>query len=421
VPRAGGQPLADLLPTPAGRRVLIVGGGWGGLTAARRLRQLAPELDVVLIERDSAFRSLPLSNKWLVDRTADDLVRQDYALPARAYGYRAIHAEVSAIDRERRRIHTAQGALGYDWLILAPGIRHDYRPWFGDDARAAGEARRLYPAGFLPGELDAVKQKLAGFKGGDLLMTVPPSPCRCPPAPYERALMIAWMLKTRRIKARLILVDPGGGMQRFNRVFAERYRDQILHLPHAPVRTIDIFGKTLSTEFDEIKFDDAILVPPQQAADLVWQADLIGRDAAGKATGWAECDPLHLHVPGDERVFVIGDLLGKVSPLFGHYPKSAHMACRQGAIVAAEIAGRVRARPTAPQLPESLCHVYTDAEPLEMMRIEAQFRLRGDGVISQTVRQHDDPQPRGEDVQWARGLYGAMLAPDVAIDRGSAD
>lgn len=411
-PRVLGKPLPEFLPPAGTRRVLIVGGGWGGLTAARRLRQLAPQLDVVLIERQAMFRSLPLSNKWLVDRTPDALMQQDYARAARAHGYSLVRAEVTAIDRELRRVHTAQGTLGYDWLILAAGIRHDYGAWFGDEGRAADQARRFYPAGFMADELDAVKRKLAEFKGGDLLMTIPPPPARCPPAPYERAVMIAWMLKTRRIRGRLILVDPGGGMQRFNRVFAERYRDQIVRLTHATVKAVDPFRKSLSTEFDDLKFDDAILIPPQQAAGLVWQAGLVGRDAAGRADGWAGFDAQHLHAIGDERVFLVGDLLGKVSPLFGLYPKSAHLACHLGRIAAAEIAARAQGKLPEPQLPESVCHVHTDAEPMEMMRIDASYRRRGDGLIAQTVRQHEDPQPRGEDAQWAQGLYGEMLAPD---------
>jgi NADPH-dependent 2,4-dienoyl-CoA reductase/sulfur reductase-like enzyme len=410
--RSFGQSTPDMLPASGGRRVVIVGGGWGGLTAARHLRRLAPELDVVLVDREAAFRSLPLSNKWLADRTPDALMQQDYASVARAWGYRAIRAEVTALDRERRRLHTAQGALGYDWLILAAGIRHDYSPWLGDDVRAIDAVRRLYPAGFLASELDALKRKLAEFKGGELLMSVPPPPLRCPPAPYERAVMIAWMLKARTIKGRLVLVDAGGGMQRFNRIFAERYKDQILHLTHSTVKAVDPFRKTVTTEFDEIRFDDAIIIPPQQAADLVWQAGLIETDAAGKPSGWAGVDPRHLHAIGDERVFLVGDLLGRVSPLFGHYPKSAHMAVQLGRIAAAEIAARSRGGLPELKFPESVCHVHTDAEPMEMMRIDARYRLRGDGLITQSLRQHEDPQPRGEDVAWAQGLYAEILARD---------
>jgi NADPH-dependent 2,4-dienoyl-CoA reductase/sulfur reductase-like enzyme len=396
----------------AAQRVLIVGGGWGGLTAARRLRLAAPELDVTLIEREAAFRSLPLSNAWLVGRTPEVLPRQDYAVAARAFGYRYLRAEVSAIDRERRRVQAGPDTLAYDWLVLAAGIRYDYAPWLGGDARAIEAVRRLYPAGYVVGELDALQRKLAEFKGGVLLMTVPPGPARCQPAPYERAMMIAWWLKTRRIPGRLVLVDAGGGMQRFNRVFAERYKDQVQHLTHATVKAVDPFKKTLSTEFDELKFDDAIIIPPQQAADLVWQAGLIETDAAGKPSGWAGVDPRHLHAIGDERVFLVGDLLGRVSPLFGNYPKSAHMAVQLGRIAAAEIAARSRGGQPELKLPESICHVHTDVEPMEMMRIDAHYRLRGDGLIMQSVRQHEDPQPRGEDVAWAQGLYAEILARD---------
>lgn len=220
---------------------------------------------MLLIDRDTAFRSLPLSNSWLVDH-----IRRPAAAGLRhaaCLGLPGGCGPKSPPSIANAAACIPPGALGYDWLILAAGIRHDYGPWLGGDARAIEATRRLYPAGFLANELDALKQKLADFRGGDLLMTRPAAALRCPPAPYERAVMIAWLLKTRRIRGRLVLVDAGGGMQRFNRMFAERYKDQVLHLTHAPVKSIDPFNKTLSTEFDQLKFDDAIIIPPQQAAD----------------------------------------------------------------------------------------------------------------------------------------------------------
>lgn len=401
--RAMGQSAAS-----ARQRVVIIGGGWGGLTAARRLRLVAPEFDVVLVEREAGFRSLPLSNAWLVGREPEALPRFDFATIAAALGYRYLQTEATGIDRPARRVQAGSQALDYDWLILAAGIRYDYAPWLNDDARAIEAVRRLYPAGYVAGELDALRRKLDEFKGSELLMTVPPGPARCPPAPYERALMIAASLQARKIKGRLTLIDAGGGMQRFNRVFAERFRDQIQHLTHATVKAIDPFARILSTEFDEFRFDDAIIIPPQAAADIVRQAGLLETDAAGKPGAWAGFDPLHLHAIGDERVFLVGDLLGRASPLFGAYPKSAHMAARLGRIAADEIIARARGVVPAPTLPDSECHVHTAVEPAETMRIEARYRLRGDGLIVQTVRQHEDPQPRGEDLAWARGLYAGM-------------
>ncbi len=409
---AAGAALGELLPRGRGRRVVIVGGGWGGLTAARHLRDLAPDLEVVLVERGASFRSLPLSNKWLVGLGEEGGRRHDYAAAARAWGYSFVRAEVTAIDREQRRVVTRGGTLAYDWLVLAAGIRYDYAPWFGDDARAAAEARKLYPAGFVTDELDLLKRKLAEFKGGDFVMTIPPAPYRCPPAPYERAVMIAWLFKQRRIKAKVIVVDPGPGMQAFNRVFADRYADRILHLTHAGVKSVDPFNRKIVTEFDELRFDDGILMAAQQAGDLVWQAGLVGRGGDGKPTGWGALAPLRLNAVDDERVFLTGDLIDRVSLLFGHYPKSGHLANRLGRIAAREIAGRARGNLPEPGLPDSVCHVFSDVDPMESVRIDAEYRLRGDGVIAQTVRQHYDPQPRGEDAAWAKSLYADFLPGD---------
>lgn len=406
-----GRAPQELLPPSKGKRVVIVGGGWGGLSAARHLRNLAPDLEVVLLEKNPVFWSCPMSNKWLANLADAKTLVHDYSAAARAYGYTFIQAEVTTIDRDKRQVVTAQGVLAYDWLILAVGIRYDYEAWYGNDRRAIDHTLRNYPCAYIPGEEHvALKEKLDNFKGGDLVMTLPPMPYRCPPSPYERACMIGWLLKSRKIKGKLIVLDPNPSFLGFSRIFAELYQDQIVYLPHARVKSVDPFNKTVSTDLADFRFDDAILMAPQQAGDLVWQAGLIARNGEGKPTGWADQDPLHLHARGDERVFLIGDLIEKVSPLFGYYPKSGHMANRLGRIAAREIA--VRARGVAPEklLPDSVCYVFTRFEPMEATRIEAQYRFRGDGLIVQTVRQTHDPNPMGEDEQWAKAMFEEFLA-----------
>jgi NADPH-dependent 2,4-dienoyl-CoA reductase/sulfur reductase-like enzyme len=401
----------SLLPPSSGRRVVIVGGGWGGLTAARQLRELAPEMEVVLLEKNAAFWSAPLSNKWLAGLSDGKLLVHDYAAAARAFGYTFIQAEVSAIDRDRRRVVTGGGELAYDWLILAVGIRYDYEAWFGNDRRARDHTRRHYPCAYIAGdETRALKAKLDAFPGGDLVMTLPPMPYRCPPSPYERAVMIGWLLKSRKIKGRLTLLDPNPIVQGFSRVFKDQFRDQIAYIPDARVRSVDPFGKTVSTDVEDFRFDDAILMPPQQAGDLLWQAGLIGRDGQGRPTGWADQDPLHLHARDDPRIFLVGDLLGHASLLFGHYPKTGQLASRLGGIAAREIAARSREKEPEKLLPDSTCFVYSSVEPMELLRIDTRYRLRGDGVIMQTAKQNFDPNPRGEDEAWARGMFAEFLA-----------
>ncbi len=395
---------SPLLPRGAGRRAVIVGGGWGGLAAARRLRQLAPQIEVVLVERAGEFRSLPLSNRWLIDQVDGALLRHDQGAAARAAGYTFLQAEATAIDRERRQLVTADGTLDYDWLILAVGIRDDYRAWFGDDAAPAAEARRRYGSAWQADGIAALKPRLAAFSGGDLLMTIPPLPYRCPPAPYERACMVATLIRRRGLKARVVLLDPNPMMPVFSRVFGNQYRDLIAYVPQAQLKAVDPFRKTVRTDFEEFRFDDAILMPPQQAGDLAWRAGLV---AAG--ADWAAVDPASHRSLADPRIFVVGDMIDRVSPLFGHYPKTGEMALRQGQIAAAHIAAEAAEREAPQLLPASTCFVLAGTEPMEMARIETAYRLRGDGLIQQTVKQHYDAQPRDEDVAWAKGMFGELF------------
>lgn len=409
-----GQLGAGRAATGAKPRVVIVGAGWGGLAAASALTRDSETFDVRVFDREREFRSLPLANAWLVGRTPLRLPPLDLATLARRQGWRFDAAPVQAIDRARREVQAGGERIGYDALVLATGAVGDPAAWFGDDARAASEARTRFPAGFEVGELETCRQRLEAFAevgGGTLLMTVPPAPYRCPPAPYERAALIGWWIKTRRLKAKLIVFDAGGGMPRFNRLFGERYQAQIEHRLHTPVRRVDPFRKTVTTDDGEERFDHALLLPTMHAGALVREAGLLGRDAQGAATRWAAVDAGTLRSPHDERVWIVGDAMDNVSPLFGAYPKTAHIAADLGAAAAAQIGAALHgARDAAPAaLPRSLCHVWLDAEPAEQLILDASFRRRGDGLIVQSVRQTDNPQPRDEDLQWARELMAQRL------------
>ncbi len=408
-----GLALGALAATPLARagkgRVVIVGGGWGGLAAARQLRQLAPALEVVLLERNAEFRSLPLSNRWLVGLAGNTPLVFDYAATAGRHGYRFLRAEVIAIDRTRRQVVTRDETLDYDWLVLAAGIREDFTGWFGDDVAATRHTQQHFGSAFTGGdELLRLKARLENFTGGDLVMTIPPMPYRCPPAPYERAVMLAWWLKEKRIKGRLLVLDPNQPALAFDRVFRDSYSEQISYFPQARINTLDPYKKRLTTDFETIDFADAILAPPQQAADIAWQAGLVGHGKDGKASGWAAQDPVHLHVPGDERVFLVGDLVDKASPLFGFYPKTGQIAARQGAIAAQEIAARAAGLAPGQSLPSSSCYVVRRVSPLEISRIDTDFRFRADGLIQQTVKQTLFAQAEDEDRRWASAMFGEL-------------
>ena len=394
-------------------RVLVVGGGWGGLAAARHLRQVAPGLAVTLVDRQPAFVPFALSNRWLVDPAAPAWARHDYAQLAQAFGYRYVQAEVEGIDLAGQRVATRDGELAYDWLVLSPGIRENWAAWGVDDPRLAAGLRRSYSGAMLDAaDLPALKRRLAGFAGGDLLLTIPPAPYRCPPAPYERALFIADWLKRRNIPGKLVIADPNPIMPAFRNALLDRYKAQVTYLDHARIRAIDPERRTVSTEVDDVRFDEALLCPPQQAADLLWRAGLIRPEAgSGKPSGWAAQGATDFRSAADGRVFVIGDAAGLVSPAFGYFPKTGQVAARMGQAVARQIAAQAGGQALPPLLPDSVCHVMTSLEPPEAIRIDTSYRDRGDGFLVQTVRQLRNPQPAGEDAAWAQAMYGEFLAP----------
>ena len=411
-------PQSRILPRQGkGPRIVICGGGWGGMTAARYLRQLIPGADVVLLERNPTFWSGPMSNKWLIDIVGTDFVNRDMLRPANRYGYQLLQTEVTGFERDQKLVRTAHGLIEYDFLILSGGIRNDYEAWLGNDQRAIDYTRTHFPNAYIPNqEMVTLKQKVKNFKGGTLVMTLPPPPHRCPPSPYERACLIAWHIKKNKIPGKILILDPkpkigpiGVG---YKQAFEELYPDIITHVPNARVQEVDPFNKRIKTAAGEFKFDDAILMPPHQAAEMVWQAGLIGKDAAGKPTGWADMHPRLFHAHSDDRVYFVGDLMGAISDQFGHYPKSAHVANFVGRIVAQNIAQRVSGQEVTPLLPDNLCYMMVNADPQEEISVKFEYEVDPTGKVIQTqidmdVRTHDLVK---EDFDWINSKFSDFLA-----------
>lgn len=411
------SPAQTLLPRSKAPRVVVVGGGWGGLTAAKHLRRLAPQAEVVLLERNPTFFSCPLSNKWLIDVVDTAFLTHDYLRVSERHGYLFVQAEVLEIDRAARRVVTTQGRLEYDWLVVSAGIRYGYEAWFGNDREAAHAARTRYPAAYVPNaEHVALKRALHGFKGGDWVMNLPPPPQRCPPSPYERACLVAWWFKTHKIPGRVTILDHKPGVAPigpgFRKAFEELYKDQITYVPNAHVQEVDPFARRIKTSAGDMRFDHAVLMAPHQAADIVWKAGAIGRDAQGKPTGWADIDPLKLHLKGDDRVYVIGDAIGAVSPQFRFYPKSGHVAHALGRIVAGYLADRIAGRDPKNELPDNLCYMLVNGSPREAVSVQFDYTVNAQGLIEQ--QQIDDNDRRGELVdenfRWAGLKFDDMLS-----------
>lgn len=405
LPRSGSNP-----------RIVICGGGWGGMTSARYIKQLVPQAEVILLERNPTFWSGPMSNKWLIDIVNTDFVNRDMLNPANKYGYTLINTEVNGIERDKKIVRTTHGQLDYDFLVLSGGIRNAYDAWFGNDRVAAEYTRKHFPNAYIPNaEMFALKHKVKNFKGGTIVMTLPPPPHRCPPSPYERACLMAWHFKTNNIPAKIIILDPKPNIapigEGYRAAFNELYPDIITHVPNAHVREVDPFNKRIKTTAGDFNFDDAVLMPPHQASDMVWYADLIGTGADGKPTGWADIHPRFFTATDDDDVYVVGDSMGFISDQFGHYPKSAHVAHAIAKIVSQNIAERIAGKEVVPVLPDNLCYMMVNGDPQEEISVIFEYNLDPTGKVIQTQIDMDvrSPDLVQDDFNWIKSRFNDFL------------
>lgn len=412
----GGQ-SQSLVAKGKAPRIVVCGGGWGGLTVSKYLRQLAPNAEVIMLERNSTFFSCPMSNKWLIDVVDTQFLTYEYLRVSERHGYRYIQCEVLAVERETKRVVTSLGWLDYDYLVLAPGIRYNYEAWFGNDRRAAEATKARFPSAYMPNaEHFALKRALHEFKGGEWVMTLPPPPQRCPPSPYERACLVAWWFKKHNIKGHITILDHKDGVRPiglgFRTAFNELYKDIITYVPNAHVKEVDPFARRIKTAAGDLKFDHAVLMAPHQAGDLAWKAGAIGNNAEGKPTGWAAVDPVMLNLKSDPNVYVIGDAVGMVSPQFLFYPKAGHVANQHGRIVAKYIADRVAGRSPKGALPDNLCYMLVNGEPREAIAVQFDYKINSEGIIEQT--QFDDNERRAdlvqEDYRWFARMVEDLFA-----------
>jgi len=401
-----------MLPPSKGKRIVIVGGGWAGVTAAKYLKREIPDADVVLIEKRKMFMSCPISNVWLAGLVNLDFLIHDYLTPAAKYGYTFINATVTGIDRDKRRVYTDQGYVEYDYLVLAPGIGYNYDAWFAGDKEMARYTQTHYPSAFIPGsEHLRLRKKVENFEGGTFVLVVPPAPYRCPPAPYERAAMIAYVFKKNKAKARLVVLDPKSDIAPkgpgFKKAFEELYLDIIEYVPMASIKEVDPVKKVIKTTAGDIKFDDANLNPPHQAASIAWEAGLVNPQ-----TGWCDVDPLTLQSKVDPRVFVPGD-----ANLIQGYPKSGDMANNQTkSVLVKAIKAMIEGKDPLQvvKAPTNTCYSMVNGDPQEAIVINVvfDFDMQKRAPVAKKTNVVND---RSTDLaratfEWAKGMYRDMFS-----------
>ena len=261
---------------PSIGRVVIVGGGFGGSTAARYLKLWGGNVDVTLVERSAGFVSCPISNLVLGGhKQMADITRSYDGL--RALGVKMVQGDVTAIDAAAKKVRLAGGGeLAYDRLILSPGVdfMFDGTPGL---AAALDSGRVLHSWKAGPQTVALRKQLEAMPDGGVFAMSIPKVPYRCPPGPYERACMVASYFKQHKPRSKVLVLDANPEIQSkkalFEKAFKDHYSGIVEYRANNELKAVD--GMTAKMEFDDVKADVLNIIPPQRAGDIARSAGLI--------------------------------------------------------------------------------------------------------------------------------------------------
>ena len=350
-------------------RVIVIGGGFGGSACARALKRINPKLQVTLIEPNKVFTSCPFSNEVIAGLREIEAQQFGYGKIA-AEGIVVIAQAAMRIDPSARSVTLADGtSLPYDRLVLSPGIDFQFDALPGYDEAASAKMPHAWKAGeqtvLLRRQLEAMDD------GGVVALAIPANPSRCPPAPYERASLIAHYLKTKKPSSKVLILDAKDtfSQQRlFERAWKELYGNMIERVSLSQggrVTSVDPSTKAIVTEFGNYTADVANVIPPQKAGRI---AEIAG---AADHTGWCPINPVTFESKLVPNIHVIGDAC-----LGGGIPKSASAASAQGKTCAVAIVNLLSGKP--PEAPRLTGVCYNIVAPGYGFSLAATYQPRDD-------------------------------------------
>lgn len=340
--------------TPSIGRVVIIGGGFAGATAAHYLRKWGGNIEVTLIERNAQFVSCPISNLVVAGyKPIDDITLSYDGL--RRMGVRLVRDEVVAIDAAKRTVRLASGdSLAWDRLVVSPGV--DFLNEQVGGLQAGLDSGRIVHAWKAGPQTLALRAQLQALRpGGVVAITVPRAPYRCPPGPYERACVVASYLKANKPGSKLLVLDANPEVTSkkglFERVFAEQYKGIIEYRANAELK--EVSGQTAKLEFEDVRADVLNVIPPQRAGDIAFKSGLVNVNQR-----WVGVDWLTLESTAIPRVHVLGDATFS-APLM---PKSGHMANQHGKVAAAAIIALLKGEPVNPMpMMTNTCYSFVNS------------------------------------------------------------
>lgn len=323
------------LPRPvraqtAAPQVLVIGGGFGGATVAKYLKLWGGNIDVTLIDRSSSHYACILSNLVVTGALPISRIKLGYTNLQTKRGVKFVQGEAISVDPDAREVVVKIGdthyGYPYDKLVLAPGV--EFIPPAG--SYNADLTPHAWKAG--PQTLLLKKQLSAMTKKQTFLLTIPKSPYRCPPGPYERACSVADYLKRKKKGAKIIVLDANPSIQaepvNFGNAFNNLYKGVLTYIPNAAVLEVNSTAKSIVTSQGSFSGAVVNVIPNQRAGQIVTDAGL-ANDATGR---WSVVNPLNYASTAYPDIHILGDSQATGQPKSGHMANSQAKVCADAII-----------------------------------------------------------------------------------------
>ncbi len=394
---------------PSAGRVVVVGGGYGGATAARYIKLWAPDIDVTVVERNDVFVSCPISNLVLGGNTQMSNITLGYD-GLRSRGVNLVRDDAVAVDAAARQVRLASGkTLSYDRLIVSPGIDFIYDQIPG--LKSADAQNRVLHAWKAGPQTVALRKQLEAMRdGGVFVFHFPMAPYRCPPGPYERVCQVADYFKRAKPKSKIIVLDSNPDITSKKGLFLQSwngvYKGMIDYRPNSELADVDVKGRTVKLTFDNVKGDVLNVVPPHGAGNIARQAGLITANQR-----WCGIDWLTMESVAVKGVHVLGDATLSAPAM----PKSASMANQHGKICAAAAIALLKGQRVHPE-PAIMNTCYSFVDGRAAMHVTsihtynpAQKTLapvKGAGGVSDKASELEGTYAWG----WARNIWADALS-----------
>ena len=387
-------------------RVLVIGAGYGGATAAKYVRLWDPGISVMLVDRETEFVSCPASNLVLGgNRTMADITRSYDGL--RKYGVQILNGEAVAIDSVKKTVTFGRGSvLTYDRLVLSPSVDFTYDEMEG----FAGQDRILHAWRAGPQTL-ALRRQLEGMPDGGLfVISIPTAPYRCPPGPYERACQVAHYFKRAKPRSKVLILDANPDVTSksalFKRAWQELYPGIVEYRPNAKVIGVDAKAMKVRTDFDAVKGDVINVLPPQRAADVAMKAGLITHN-----NRWCDVDWRTMESKATKGIHILGDATLSAPGM----PKSGHMANAHGKVCAAALVELLNGREPNPNpVMSNTCYSFvSDKEVIHVASVHqydagqhTMIPVKGAGGVSAARSEQEGVYGWS----WAQNIWADMLS-----------